>query len=45
MMLEQISGPSDTSEGPSATKKSIVIQRRKYDGIDDDDDDDDSDLI
>mmetsp|Transcript_2716 Transcript_2716/g.3733 ORF Transcript_2716/g.3733 Transcript_2716/m.3733 type:complete len:120 (-) Transcript_2716:9-368(-) len=45
VMLEQISGPSENSEGAKAGKKSIIIQRRKYDGIDDDDNDDDSDLI
>lgn len=44
-MLEQISGPADSEGTKSGAKKSIVIQRRKYDGIDDDDDEDDSDLI
>eukprot|EP00981_Chlorochromonas_danica_P008141 scaffold2028_cov181-Ochromonas_danica.AAC.19 len=46
-MLEQVGGSAGGQEGSAlgVGKKKVVIQRRKYAGVDEDDDDDDSDLL
>lgn len=43
-MLEQYGGAGNNSEGPGG-KRGVVIQRRRYNGLDGDDEDNDDDLM